>query len=224
MEPDDRDRARTTAGDALHKGTSSCERCGHDTYEDVVKAALWMGSRLVAIEGVPTRVCEACGEQHFTEQIAQAMREAAAEPDANARCEIRVPVFSLKRVETPTRTRRQRPPDEEDMEPVESVFDGVEDPERQGEEDQEAQHAHLCQYCQSETYEDVVRSAVWGYRGLAAIEDIRARVCRGCGERFYDDETVGKMEEFLTVSFAPEKAHREIIVPVFSLARAATNR
>lgn len=50
---------------------------------------------------------------------------------------------------------------------------------------------------------------------MLAMEDIPARVCRGCGEQFYDEETTRKMEKVITDPAL--KAGREILVPVFSL-------
>jgi len=42
-----------------------CRYCGHDTYEDVIKAAFWRGDGLIVIEGISARLCERCGEQFF---------------------------------------------------------------------------------------------------------------------------------------------------------------
>jgi len=53
---------------------------------------------------------------------------------------------------------------------------------------------------------------------LVAIEDIPARVCKGCGEQFYDDKTAQRIEKIVNGSTSVPK--REVTVPVFSLADA----
>ncbi len=73
-----------------------------------------------------------------------------------------------------------------------------------------------CKYCGSETGEEVVQAALHGTRGWLILEDIPARVCKQCGEQFYDDQTAERIERVTTDPAA--KAGREITVPVFSLA------
>ena len=80
----------------------------------------------------------------------------------------------------------------------------------------EIQEPFVCKYCQSDTHEAVVQAAFWGERGLLVIEDIPARVCRGCGEQFYDEATTEKIEKLIRDPAA--KPQRELLVPVFSLA------
>ncbi len=73
-----------------------------------------------------------------------------------------------------------------------------------------------CKYCGSETEEEVVQAALRGARGWLILEDVPARVCRQCGEQFYDDRTAERIERITTDPAA--KAKCEIAVPVFSLA------
>jgi YgiT-type zinc finger domain-containing protein len=62
-----------------------------------------------------------------------------------------------------------------------------------------------------------VRSAFWDKDRLVVIEDIPAIVCIDCNERHYDDTTVVLLDLLRGDGFPPEKALREITVPVFSL-------
>ena len=73
-----------------------------------------------------------------------------------------------------------------------------------------------CEHCGSYTEEDLVQAAFWSDRGLIAIEDVPARVCRACGEQFYDRETARRIEKL--VAGPAGEAKQEILVPVFSLA------
>ena len=78
-----------------HQGAFPCEYCGADTCEDLVKAAFWSNTGLVAIEDIPARVCEGCGEQFYDEATARKIERVIADPTAKAKREILVPVFSL---------------------------------------------------------------------------------------------------------------------------------
>ena len=49
-----------------------------------------------------------------------------------------------------------------------------------------------------------------------AVEDVPARVCRQCGERFYDEETTWKIEKVM--SDPTVKARQKVVVPLWSLA------
>jgi len=75
-----------------------------------------------------------------------------------------------------------------------------------------------CTCCGADTREDFVKAAFWGPQGLVAIEDIPARVCEGCGEQFYDDQTAQRIEGIVNGSAAVPR--QRITVPVFSLAGA----
>ena len=82
----------------LHQASPACERCGRDTRDAVVTAAFWSDRGLVAVEDVPARVCEACGEQMFDEGAARRIERVLASPLADAKRELRVPVLSLWKV------------------------------------------------------------------------------------------------------------------------------
>ncbi len=78
------------------------------------------------------------------------------------------------------------------------------------------EEAFRCKYCGSETAEEVVQAALRTARGWLILEDVPARVCRLCGEQFYDDLTAERIERITADPAA--KPEREITVPVFSLA------
>ena len=84
--------------------------------------------------------------------------------------------------------------------------------------DEPRQEPFRCKDCGSETEEKVVQAALRAARGWLILEDIPARVCKQCGEQFYDDQTAEKIERITTDPAA--KAVREITVPVFSLANS----
>jgi len=64
------------------------------------------------------------------------------------------------------------------------------------------------------------RSAFWEGDRLVVIEDIPAIVCADCQEQHYDDTTVVYIDRLRGDGFPPDKARREIVVPVFSLRDA----
>jgi len=76
-----------------------------------------------------------------------------------------------------------------------------------------------CEFCGSNTREDVVNMALWEEGNLIVIEDVKARICDQCHEQFYDSETTWKIDKLRQEGFRPENAEREIKVPVFSLRR-----
>lgn len=141
----------------------------------------------MAVENVPVRVCEACGEQSFDEETAHKIEEVLASRVVDAKRELRVPVFSLADVEV-------------------NAVECLESPDDL-----------RCEHCESPTDEDVVRSVLWTATGLVAVEDIPARVCRECKEPYYDAQTARKMMELTTEGPPADKAKRELTVPVFSL-------
>jgi len=79
----------------------------------------------------------------------------------------------------------------------------------------EREEPFRCKYCGSGTEEGFVQAALHGARGWLILEDIPARVCRQCGEQFYDDRTAERIERITTDPAA--KAEREITVPVYCL-------
>jgi YgiT-type zinc finger domain-containing protein len=74
-----------------------------------------------------------------------------------------------------------------------------------------------CAHCSStDVYPSQVRSAFWHDDRLVVVEDVPALVCGSCHEQFYDDGTMVVLDLMRGDGFPPEKARRELRVPVFS--------
>jgi YgiT-type zinc finger domain-containing protein len=71
------------------------------------------------------------------------------------------------------------------------------------------------------TDEDFIKAALWTNRGLVVIEDIPARLCEGCGEQFFEQEVIQKIEQVVTYPLA--KVKQWIRVPVYSLSPPAAS-
>jgi YgiT-type zinc finger domain-containing protein len=61
-----------------------------------------------------------------------------------------------------------------------------------------------------------VRSAFWHEDRLVVVQDIPALLCAGCGEQFYDDNTVVVLDLLRGNGFEAGEACAELRVPVFS--------
>lgn len=64
----------------------------------LVKTAIWQGERLYMVEDVPAEFCDACLEQFYDDQVTDSLRRLTEDgfPNAKAKREILVPVFSLQ--------------------------------------------------------------------------------------------------------------------------------
>jgi len=217
MEQKEHEKRQDREANQEHETVVPCEHCGSDTHDDVVKAAFWSEGGLVAIEDIPARVCERCGEQLYSQDTARKIQQIIAEPPENPKEELLVPVFSLTEVEVLKTDSAPDRLDDEEVEAIEPMFTGMEQGYQEAEDVQETPEAYLCKYCECETYQDTVKSVLWTDKGLVAVEDIPARVCRECQEQFYDDETTWKIAKLRESGFPAELANRELLVPVFSL-------
>ena len=211
------DKARRAESRREHPRTTPREHCGFETSQGVVKAAFWSSRGLIAIEDIPARACEACGEQFYDEEAVRRVEKIIADPRAKATREIRVPVFSLLDVEVPKRGSRPEVLDEEEIEAIELMLTGMEPAVEEMEKHPQSQDAYPCKYCEADTDEAVVKSAFWTDKGMVALEDVPARVCRQCREQFYDDETTRKIAKLMELGFPAQEARREILVPLISL-------
>lgn len=82
-----------------------------------------------------------------------------------------------------------------------------------------AAEAPRCQSCATgRLMRDAVKTALWSGERLIVVEDIPALVCPHCGERFYEDETAMRLDMMRGGGFAPDRAARQMTVPVFSFA------
>ncbi|MGA2618119.1 MAG: type II toxin-antitoxin system MqsA family antitoxin [Thermoguttaceae bacterium] len=72
-----------------------CTYCGSDTRADMVRAAFWGRQGLLAIEDIPARVCQRCGEQFYDDQTAQRIENIVDGSGEAPTRQILVPVFSM---------------------------------------------------------------------------------------------------------------------------------
>jgi YgiT-type zinc finger domain-containing protein len=80
------------------------------------------------------------------------------------------------------------------------------------------QDSAICTQCSDSALRTTtIRSAFWEGDRLVVIEDIPALVCPKCHEQYFDDTTVVVLDLMRGDGYPPEKAVREITVPVFSL-------
>ena len=86
----------------------------------------------------------------------------------------------------------------------------------------ESQGDTACSYCGAATHEDNVNMALWEGERLVVIEDVPARVCKGCFEQFYDDIVRFEVDQLRGEGFPLAAAERVVEVPVFSLAKRHT--
>lgn len=65
---------------------------------DTVRTAIWREDQLIVVEDIPAQVCDACMEQFYDDDTAEALRRLTAEgfASATAKREVLVPVFSLE--------------------------------------------------------------------------------------------------------------------------------
>jgi len=210
-----------------------CKYCGCETKKDVIKAAHWTKRGLIAIEDIPARVCQGCGEQFFEEEVAQRIQKALTYPAAKAKRQTHVPVYSLSQVLPAEHSGQAGRVAEKKCRLPLGTPNGAEIPEQQHAASLESTHRHttpptranqdrqeafLCTYCESATVENLVKSVLWVDGGLIAVENIPARVCQRCGEQFYNHETTEKLAALDKRGFVSATARRNVLVPVFSLA------
>jgi YgiT-type zinc finger domain-containing protein len=172
-----------------------CKYCGYDTHEDIIKAAFWMNDGLIAIEGIPARLCKGCGEQFFDEQITERIQKLLKNPIAESERQIRVSVYDFPQLESTEKHRQSQ-----------SIR-----------ANKDSQAILRCKYCESETVEELVKSAFWVDEQLIAVENIPARVCQECKVQFYDDETAEGIATLERIRSVPDAARRDAMVTVFSL-------
>jgi YgiT-type zinc finger domain-containing protein len=182
-----------------------CEYCGYDAYEDIIEAAFWTDDGLIAIEAIPARLCSGCGEQFFDEQVTERIRKLLKNRIAEPEREIRIPVYDFPQVESIGKHRRSQ-----------SIR-----------ANKDFQAILWCKYCESETVDELVKSAFWVDERLIGVENVPARVCQECEAHFYDDETAEKIAALEKLSAVPAGSRRDVMALVFTLGgneSAADNR
>lgn len=177
-----------------------CKYCKCDTHDDVLKTAFWMDNGLIVIEDVPARLCNGCGEQFLDEEVAQKIQQIFKDSTAEPKRQMRISVYDLPH-----------------LEPIEkhSSFESIA-------ANKKSRVTFRCKYCESETVEELVKSAFWVNEQLIAIENIPSRVCQRCKAQFYDDETAEKIAALDKLRTVPNGAGRDMAVLVFSLTNTRT--
>lgn len=224
MEAEEQEKGQERQDPSGCQDAPRCEHCGSPTHEDVVAAALWKESRLIAIEDIPAQVCEGCGEQFYGEETTHRIERVLGDPGVRPKRIIVVPVLSLSEIDVPRQGSPAEMLDEEETEAIESTFAGTERAGQGGTGNLETPEAFRCSFCGGDTCEQIVRSALWGDQGLVAVEDIPARVCQQCREQFYDEETTQRLATLAEHSSSSAEAKRKISAPVFSLAEVEVSK
>lgn len=75
---------------------------------------------------------------------------------------------------------------------------------------------HACTYCQKPTTADHGRLTLWIDGRLMIVEDVPARVCRGCGETFYEADIMVRVERLQLGSSERPEPVRKVEAPVFA--------
>jgi YgiT-type zinc finger domain-containing protein len=70
-----------------------------------------------------------------------------------------------------------------------------------------------CYFCGGSTSRELVTAEHWWGGELALFQHVPADVCQQCGERYYDAETVGRMDE----QRQRKRPNKTVAVPVFDL-------
>ena len=76
--------------------------------------------------------------------------------------------------------------------------------------------ATACTYCGSATQSDEGRLTLWYGDDLVVVEGVPARVCTGCGETFYEDDAVARMERLVAGGSNRPAPARTIEVDVYA--------
>jgi len=186
----------------------SCPDCGAATGAAVGRAAMWTDRGIVVVEDIPTRLCEACGEQSWAADVAARVEQLlAGSCQAPAAAEALIPVFSF-------RPDSDRPPPDSTppafADEDEACVSSPDDPTAAG----------LCKYCGAATQPQVVRTVLSGERWWIAVEGIPARVCPACGERFYDEQTTWQLATWTASGPPADAAQPQIPCRIVSFATA----
>ena len=76
----------------------------------------------------------------------------------------------------------------------------------------------LCPRCDQLMRPALVKTAIWHEDRLSVVEDIPAYLCDTCVEQYYDDTATERLRTLTENGFSDLAIHREILVPVYSLA------
>ena len=74
-----------------------------------------------------------------------------------------------------------------------------------------------CSACDGVTFEDHVKMSFWEDERLVIVENVPARICRECGEQYYEQSVRLQIEKLRNDGFPADGADRIIETPVFVL-------
>lgn len=84
--------------------TATCPQCGGPTRVARARTNMWKGDRLIVVEDIPAHMCDRCGEQYYSELVADALRTLLQDEleTAKPKREMVVPVHSFEgRIKVP---------------------------------------------------------------------------------------------------------------------------
>jgi YgiT-type zinc finger domain-containing protein len=70
-----------------------CYFCGGEVVEKVIEVEFRWEGKLYLMEGVPTGVCQQCGEKYFTAEVSEAIDQSIKE--GNIKRKVEIPVIEL---------------------------------------------------------------------------------------------------------------------------------
>lgn len=73
-----------------------------------------------------------------------------------------------------------------------------------------------CTYCGAPTTADAGRMTLWYGDDLIVVEGVPARVCTGCGETFYADGVVARLERLIAGGSAAPAPARIVEAAVYA--------
>lgn len=76
--------------------------------------------------------------------------------------------------------------------------------------------AAKCPFCGSATYQDTGRMALMVDDQVLVIEDVPARICKGCMEQFYDEDILFKVEQARGEKLSGVQPRRTVETPVYA--------
>lgn len=78
------------------------------------------------------------------------------------------------------------------------------------------QERATCPFCGARTYHDRGRMALMIEDRVILIEDVPARICRGCLEEFYDEDILAKVEHARGRRLSGVEPRRRVETPVYA--------
>lgn len=194
-----------------------CKYCGFKTHQNVIKAAFWTVRGLIIIEDITVWLCDGCGEQLFEKTITQRVQQVVTNPMVRPKRRIWISVYSLSELGIMHEDHSTGHPEQGYTSSFETAACWAKRANKPGTVNEELKNTFLCTYCDSQTIENIVKSVFWIDSEPIVVEGIRAKVCKRCGQQFYDDETVERIATLETSWFGAATVNNKMLVPIFCL-------